>query len=92
MGPLDAFNHLFNFLAPAVFMAGVVLVASRFLGRKKPVALAWWLQLGLTAAVCSAALVAGLVLFGRDGKMATYALLVVCCALTQWLVSGDWKR
>ena len=46
----------------------------------------------VNAAVGSAALVAGLLLFGRDGKMASYGLLVVCCALSQWLVSGEWKR
>ena len=30
------------------------------------------------------ATVAGLVLFGRDGKMATYAGMVCACALTLW--------
>jgi hypothetical protein len=32
------------------------------------------------------ALVAGLVAFGNDGKMATYAMLVVATALALWWV------
>ena len=31
-------------------------------------------------------LVAGLILFGNDGKMATYAALVVVAAVCQWVM------
>ena len=31
-------------------------------------------------------LLCGLVVFGRDGKMATYASLVLACASSQWLL------
>ena len=32
-------------------------------------------------------LIAGLVLFGNDGKMATYAALVLAAATCQWVMS-----
>ena len=38
------------------------------------------------AAAGVASLVAGLVVFGRDGKMATYGVLVVASALALWWV------
>ena len=36
-------------------------------------------------------LAAGLVLWGRDGKMLTYAALVVACATCQWVLVRGWK-
>jgi hypothetical protein len=35
--------------------------------------------------------VAGLVFFGRDGKMLTYAAMVAGAALSQWVVLGAWR-
>jgi glucose-6-phosphate-specific signal transduction histidine kinase len=44
-----------------------------------------WVRLSLWSILtCAAVLVAGLVVFGRDGKIATYAAMVVACALTLW--------
>ena len=34
----------------------------------------------------------GLMYFGRDGKMATYAALVVVAALCQWVLIRGWSR
>jgi hypothetical protein len=39
-----------------------------------------------------AVLSAGLMIFGRDGKMATYVALVLACATSQWLLAGSWRR
>ena len=36
-------------------------------------------------------LVAGLVFFGHDGKMLTYAAMVVVAATCQWVLLGAWK-
>jgi hypothetical protein len=38
-----------------------------------------------------AILVAGLMLLGRDGKMLSYAALVVGCATTQWVLLRGWR-
>jgi hypothetical protein len=44
----------------------------------------WW-RLGVRVfVVCAVVTIAGLVVFGHDGKMATYAAMVAACALTLW--------
>lgn len=84
MGPLDALGHLLNLLLPAL---GVGAIAA---GLAK---LAWWRELravpwrrlALHATVPALlALLAGLVIDGRDGRMATYLMLVLACALGLW--------
>jgi uncharacterized membrane protein len=90
---LDALWHLLNFFAPAV---GVGLFTSGFLK------LLWrrelkgngWRRLALWAmAACGAVLIGGLIAFGHDGRMATYAAMVVACAITLWLVAfGPLRR
>jgi hypothetical protein len=35
--------------------------------------------------------VGGLVLWGIDGKMATYSVMVVACATVQWLMCKAWQ-
>ena len=92
MGPIDLFNHLLNFIAPALVVGGGVAVFSRFFMKKstQPIAI-WWL-IAINSAVGAGILLAGLVLFGRDGKMLTYLALVLAVATSQWLVAGGWRR
>lgn len=84
MDPLLALWHLLNFTAPALCLAALL-------------SLAMWLQapargfdhfkrnFGWLSAGGMVVLVAGLALFGRDGKMATYAALVlVVGSLAHW--------
>lgn len=84
MGPLDALWHLLNFFGPAVGVGLITAVLAR---------LAWWRELravpfgrlaGAAVAAGSVALLAGLLLFGRDGRMATYGLLVAAVAVVLW--------
>jgi hypothetical protein len=53
--------------------------------------LSWWLHVAINSIAGVAVLVAGLWYFGVDGKMATYAALVVAIAGCQWLSSRAWK-
>ena len=93
LAPLDAFWHLLNFFAPAV---GVGLIAAGFakLLWRHELKGASWMRLALWAAAGGAGvLVAGLVVFGHDGKMATYAAMVGACALMLWLAGfGPLRR
>ena len=93
MGPLDAIWHLLNFFAPAV---GVGLLAPSFaklLWRRELKGVGWVRLSAWAVACCAAVLVAGLVAFGHDGKMATYAAMVGVCALTLWVVGfGPMRR
>ena len=77
-------THLANFAAPAMVLALGLAVAGRFLAKNKQESFAWWVQAAINFAVCLAILLLGLWFFGRDGKMATYAAMVLAGATTQW--------
>jgi hypothetical protein len=82
--PLDLLNHLLNFLAPALGVAALVAALAKLLWRRALHSVSW-LRLAIWGAAASAgALVAGLLLFGRDGRMATYAAMAVANALALW--------
>lgn len=84
MGPLDAFWHLLNFFTPAASVGCLGAAAVKLLWRQELAGVAWR-RLALWGTGAGAlALVAGLALFGRDGRMATYGLLVVAVALAFW--------
>ena len=84
MGPLDALWHLLNLFAPAVGVALVSASLAKLIWRRD-LGLVPWRRLVFWAAIAGMlALIAGLVVFGRDGKMATYAGLVVASALALW--------
>lgn len=87
MGFLDLFWHLAGFVAPALVLAPGVVLASRLLVRQPARAPAWRLQLAFNLGACVLVLLAGLVLAGHDGRMATYAALVLASAGCQaWLL------
>ena len=86
MGPLDAAWHLLNFVAPALGVAVLASALAKWVWRRELAAVPW-LRLALWAAGAGVlVLVGGMVVFGRDGKMATYAALVVASALALWWV------
>ena len=91
MGPLDVANHLLNFVAHAAAVALVLVLSSRLVGSRSASAMSVWLRGLILFAVGVAVLAAGLVLWGRDGKMLTYAALVVACATCQWVLVRGWK-
>ena len=94
MGPLEQILHTFNFILPAWFLAGLCVGAARVLVRLGlPRALWRWTTQWLVQGVLgTGVLVGGLAVFGVDGKMATYAALVVLAAAVQWLMCKGWRR
>jgi hypothetical protein len=89
---LELLDHALSFAAPAFAVALVLAVAGRFLlpaGAPRP---AIWVLFAIDLVAGLAALAAGLWYFGHDGKMATYALLVVAAATAQWLGGRAWRR
>ena len=94
MGPFDQIIHICSFISPAWGVALLSVLFSRFLAyRWVPIASA-----GLGVQICvgglmgTGALSLGLIFFGVDGKMATYAGLVLVCAITQWIFCRGWRR
>jgi hypothetical protein len=91
MGPLDQIYHLANFLAPA-FVVGVVLaMAGTFFIINRAVAPGLITQAAINFVAGTVTLVLGLWFFGRDGKMASYAALVVVVATSQWAGGRGWR-
>lgn len=84
MGPLDALWHLGNLFVPALALAGLAAGLAKLVWRHDLAAVGWR-RLAAAAALANAVVVlAGLVAFGRDGRMATYGAMVAGCALTLW--------
>jgi hypothetical protein len=84
MGPLDGVWHLLNFVAPALGVAALATLLAKLLWRRALQAVPFRPLFTWAAGVGVGVLVAGLVLFERDGKMATYAALVASTAGVLW--------
>ena len=88
-------DHILNFIAPAAVVALLLVLVSRifsrFLVSKRPAAKIIWAQAAIIFIVNVAILAAGLVFFGNDGKMVTYAAMVLGAALCQWLLARGWR-
>ena len=92
MGPIELFNHLLNFVAPAAWLAVLVTGLARVFIKKRPVALAIHAQAAINFAFSVGALVVGLLFFGRDGKMLTYTGMALVCATSQWVMLRGWRE
>ncbi|MEO8311209.1 MAG: hypothetical protein ABI520_08575 [Caldimonas sp.] len=84
MQAADAFWHLTNFFAPAVFLGAFSAALAKAIWRRELSPRRFWRLWAWASVVSALVSVAGLVVFGRDGRMATYAAMVVACALSLW--------
>jgi hypothetical protein len=91
MGPVDFALHLLGFLAPAFVLALATALGARALGIGTSAGRGWKAAFALNFVAGVAVLAAGLWWFGRDGKMATYAALVVAVGTAQWLAARGWR-
>lgn len=91
MGPLDLADHLLSFAAPAFAVALLVTLAAPLVLPRGPRSLGWWARLAINFAAGLAALAGGLWYFGNDGKMVTYAAVVLAVATSQWLTGRGWR-
>ncbi len=93
MGPLDALWHLLNLLAPALGLGLIAASLSKLLWRNALAAVPWRRLLAWACGAALSALLLGLVLSGRDGRMATYAAMVLASAGALWWVGfGPGRR
>jgi hypothetical protein len=84
MGPLDLLYHVLNFAAPALAVGVLLAVLTPFFMENRPVAPVRTVQAAINTVAGAVALGLGLWFFGRDGKMASYAAMVVASATSQW--------
>jgi hypothetical protein len=84
MGPLDAVWHLLSFFAPALGVGLLAALAAKGLWRRELGAVRWQRLAGVACAAGAVVSIGGLVVFGRDGRMATYGALVFASAVALW--------
>lgn len=90
MGPLDAFWHVANFFAPAFGLGAIASLLAKLLWRRALAGVPLSRLVKASVAAVAGVTVLGLVAFGRDGTMATYALMVIACAAALWW--AGWRR
>ena len=78
-------------MTPALAVATLVAGAARILLPRHPGGGSWWANAAINWIVGVVVSTAGLLYFGVDGKMATYAALVVAVASAQWASSRAWR-
>ena len=86
VSPLDAFWHLLNFLAAAGFTGLLTAVLAKLVWRHALRNVGWQRLIAWAVVPAMLASVAGLLLTGRDGKMVSYAGMVLACAVGVWWV------
>jgi hypothetical protein len=90
MGPWDALIHLTNFFLPALGVGAIAAVLSKLFWPLQLKGVGWLRLAGWASSAGALALLAGLVVFGHDGKMMTYAAMVAASALA--LMWAGWGR
>jgi hypothetical protein len=81
---LQVLWHVGNLFLPALALGPVAAALAKLLWRRELKPVRWQSLAGPASAACAAVVLAGLVIFGRDGRMATYGAMVLACAITLW--------
>jgi len=93
MGSLDLAWHLLNLVAPAIGLGLLSATGAKLIWRNELGSVAWRRLALWSCGVTTAILLAGLVLTGRDGRMETYAAMVLgCAAALAWAGFGAPRR
>jgi len=93
MGPLDALWHLLNLLLPAAGLGAIAAGLSKLLWRTALRGAPWRRLAAWASGAAGLALIGGLAITGRDGRMATYAVMVLASAGALWWVGfGPGRR
>ena len=92
MGPTDLLWHLLNLVAPGVSLGLLAAGGAKWLWRRELAGVAFTRLARWGVSASTAALLAGLVITGRDGRMATYAAMVLACAAALWWVGFGPRR
>jgi hypothetical protein len=82
---LGLFWHLANFVAPALGVGALTAALCKLFWRRSLARWPWFTLAWQSSLAGLVVLVLGLAISGHDGKMGTYAALVVACTLVPWL-------
>ena len=93
MGPIDALWHLLNFLLPAAGLALLAAALAKLAWRAELRGVAYRRLAAWGSGANLLVQVGGLMLFGHDGRILTYAAMVVATALALlWAGWGPGRR
>jgi len=92
LGAYEAICHLLNFAAPAVSLGLLTSAMAKLLWRRQLESVRWWRLAGWATANAALVLLVALVTLRGDGKMLTYAAMVLASALTLWWVGFAMRR
>jgi hypothetical protein len=81
VGPLDALDHVVNLLLPALGVAAISAGLAKLVWRRELSGVRWTRLAVWAAWACTCVTVAGLIVFGHDGRMATYGAMVLAASL-----------
>jgi hypothetical protein len=86
LSAIDAIVHLFGLILPALGLGAISAALAKLAWRAELRGVRWTRLAAGSATAATAVLAGGLVVFGRDGMMATYAAMVLASALALlWL-------
>lgn len=89
MDAITALWHVLGFLATPVLAGGLAGLAARLIWRRHLAGSRWFRSLAWPIGAAVAAQAAGLIVFGQDGRTATYAGVVVAIAAAlAWSMPG----
>lgn len=93
MGPIDALIHFVNFFMPAIGVGLLSALLTKLLWRRSLQGVALLKLVIWAISIGALVLIAGLVITGRDGRMATYVAMSVACAVALlWAGWGPGRR
>ncbi len=84
MGAFDAINHVFGLVFPALVVGPLAAALAKWLWRSELRMVRWRRLASWATGIAAIVLVAGLVVFGHDGAMATYGVMIIAMALALW--------
>ena len=87
MSLLGLLDHLLNFAFPALAVGLLVATLAPLVVKKARPHHSWLTQCAMNSVACLLVSLLGLLVFGRDGKMATYAAMAMVCASSQWVAA-----
>lgn len=86
MSPLGTLWHVLNFFAPALCVGLISAILAKLLWRRELKRTAWLRLASWATAANALALIAALLLLGRDGTMLGYGAMLMACSLALWWV------
>ena len=84
MGPIDAAWHVLNLFGAAVGVGAMSAALAKLLWRRELGSVSLLRLFAWASAAGAVVSMAGVVVLGRDGRMATYGAMVVACAVALW--------